>query len=71
MKILRECPIGCLSWFGGVFWLAIAYVSHLLSKVLFKVRLYRLAWVFINLTMKANRMALKCAIEGGAEVEDE
>ncbi len=71
MKIIQECKIGSAAWFCGVFWLCLACIALYASKATFILHLDRLTWVLVGWTMKANKMALTCALEGGAEVEED
>lgn len=65
---MKECRVGSLSWFAGVWWLLIALALQSLSWAAFYARLNRAAWVLIRLTCRAQRAALACAIEGGGEL---
>lgn len=61
--------IGSLSWFAGVWWLALSVLTQALAWICLHIYLYRLSWAFINLAMKCNALAMRCAIEAGAKEE--
>lgn len=64
---MKECRIGSLPWFAGVFWLVLSCAAHAAATLAFKARLNRVAWLLIHATMRCNREAMACAVEGGAE----
>lgn len=67
--------IGSLSWFAGVWWLAVAGVTHWLAQRLLNSRIWRipggtrLTWGFALLSAKASWLAHQCAAEAGMGVE--
>lgn len=66
---MKECRIGSLPWFAGVFWLTLAVLIQQAGWASFYAR-----DVFAGFTLWAcktadwcNDRARECAIEGGAE----
>ncbi len=50
----EECRIGSLPWFAGITWLAISYLLTGLGRLAFKAYCYRVAYVMIVLSNKAD-----------------
>lgn len=63
----RECRIGCLAWFAGVWWLGLSWAAHTVAKGAARAGWFGLAWAAIGWTQAAARLASACAREGGAE----
>lgn len=57
----RECRIGSVPWFAGVFWLGLSCIAHYIA-----LGALSLGWAALGWTTRAARMAAQCAREGGA-----
>lgn len=62
----RECRIGSVPWFAGVFWLGLSCIAHYIALGAARMGWLSLGWAALGWTTRAARMAVQCAREGGA-----
>jgi hypothetical protein len=65
--VTRECRIGSLSWFAGVWWLGLSWVAHVAARGATRAGWFRVAWVLVGWTQWTTGQAVACAREGGSE----
>jgi len=64
--VTRECRIGCLAWFAGVWWLGLSWAAHYVALWAARAGWFSLGWAALGWTTRAAQMAAQCAREGGA-----
>lgn len=66
---MRECRIGGLSWWAGVWWLVLSHAAHAAAWGALGVRdgATAVCWWLLGCSGRWARLAERCAREGGAE----
>lgn len=63
----RECRIGSLPWFAGMWWLSLSWAAHYVALWAARAGWLWLGWRALDWTVGAAQLAARCAREGGAE----